>query len=309
MSEPSTDAKHPSGDSSSSPYPSYYVPAHSHWPIVGAVALFLIALGAGISIQYMKSGAIGSLLGKGLLTIGSLMLLYMFAGWFRNVITESLSGLYSDQMDRSFKQGMSWFIFSEVMFFGAFFGALFYARMFAVPWLGGADNNAMTHEVLWPAFEAVWPLTTTPAGDTTQAMGWQGLPLTNTIILLLSSVTLHIAHVSLEKNYRTALIFWLEITIILAGLFLFYQAEEYIHAYQEMGLTLQSGIYGNTFFMLTGFHGLHVLLGTIFLIVLLIRLTYDHFTPQSHFAFQAGSWYWHFVDVVWLCLFVFVYVL
>ncbi len=309
MSESNTDSNPISSDSSSNPAPAYYVPAQSQWPIVGAVALFLIALGAGISVQYMASGGLGSLVGKGLLITGSLVLLYMFAGWFRNVITESLSGLYSEQMDRSFKQGMSWFIFSEVMFFGAFFGALFYARMFAVPWLGGADNNAMTHEVLWPAFEAVWPLTTTPAGNTTQAMGWQGLPLKNTIILLLSSVTLHIAHVSLEKNTRTALIFWLEITIILAGLFLFYQVEEYIHAYQEMGLTLQSGIYGNTFFMLTGFHGLHVLLGTIFLIVLLIRLAYNHFTPQNHFAFQAGSWYWHFVDVVWLCLFVFVYVL
>jgi cytochrome c oxidase subunit 3 len=225
------------------------------------------------------------------------------------VITESLSGLYSAQINRSFKQGMSWFIFSEVMFFGAFFGALFYARMVAVPWLGGADNNAMTAELLWPGFEAVWPLVSTPAGETTQAMPWQGLPFTNTIILLLSSVTLHMAHVSLEKNHRTALVAWLEITIILACFFLYYQAEEYIHAYQEMGLTLQSGIYGNTFFMLTGFHGLHVCLGTIILTVLLVRIAYDHFTPNNHFAFQAGSWYWHFVDVVWLCLFVFVYVL
>ncbi|CAH0529899.1 Cytochrome c oxidase subunit 3 [Allocatenococcus thiocycli] len=233
----------------------------------------------------------------------------MLAGWFSNVITESLTGKYSSQITRSFRQGMSWFIFSEVMFFGAFFGALFYARMVAVPWLGGADNNFMTNEVLWPNFEAMWPLTTTPSGETTQAMPWQGIPLTNTIILLLSSITLHMAHISLEQNKRTALIVWLEITIVLAGFFLFYQAEEYIHAYQEMGLTLQSGVYGNTFFMLTGFHGMHVCLGTIFLIVLLFRIAKDHFSPNNHFAFQAGSWYWHFVDVVWLCLFVFVYVL
>lgn len=99
----------------------------------------------------------------------------------------------------------------------------------------------MTNEVLWPNFEAMWPLTTTPSGETTQAMPWQGIPLTNTIILLLSSITLHMAHISLEQNKRTALIVWLEITIVLAGFFLFYQAEEYIHAYQEMGLTLQSG--------------------------------------------------------------------
>ncbi|MDB1126225.1 cytochrome c oxidase subunit 3 [Vibrio algarum] len=289
--------------------PSYYVPAQSNWPIVGAVALFLIAVGAGVTVQNMGSSGASSVVGKWILSIGVIVLLYMLVGWFRNVITESLSGLYSEQINRSFKQGMSWFIFSEIMFFAAFFGALFYARMIAVPWLAGADNNAMTHEVLWPAFEAIWPLTLTPSGVTTEAMPWQGLPLTNTIILLTSSITLHFAHISLEKNHRTALVFWLEITIILAGLFLFYQVEEYVHAYQEMGLTLQSGIYGNTFFMLTGFHGLHVLLGTIFLTVLLARIAYNHFTPDNHFAFQAGSWYWHFVDVVWLCLFVFVYVL
>ncbi len=292
-----------------SQHPTYYVPAQSHWPIIGAIALFLIAVGAGITVQYKGTESLGSVIGKGVLTIGFLVLLYMFAGWFKSVITESLSGLYSDQIDRSFKQGMSWFIFSEIMFFGAFFGALFYARMVAVPWLAGADNNAMTHEILWPAFEALWPLTSTPSGQSVEAMPWQGIPLKNTIILLLSSITLHFAHVSLEKGRRTALVFWLEITIVLAGLFLFFQIEEYIHAYQELGLTLQSGIYGNTFFMLTGFHGLHVLLGSIFLIILLCRIAYDHFTPRNHFAFQAGSWYWHFVDVIWLCLFVFVYVL
>ncbi|MFA0086620.1 cytochrome c oxidase subunit 3 [Vibrio sp. 10N.261.51.F12] len=288
---------------------SYYVPAQSSWPIVGAIALFLVAVGAGLTVQNLEVGGAGSTIGKVVLVLGFVVLLYMLSGWFSNVVTESLAGLYSEQITRSFKQGMSWFIFSEVMFFGAFFGALFYARMISVPWLGGADNNVMTHEVLWPAFEAMWPLTTTPDGTTTQAMPWQGLPLKNTILLLLSSITLHMAHVSLEKDKRTALIVWLEITIILAVCFLYFQVVEYAHAYQDMGLTLQSGVYGNTFFMLTGFHGLHVCLGTIFLIVLLFRIAKDHFTPKDHFAFQAGSWYWHFVDVVWLCLFVFVYVL
>ncbi|GAJ71659.1 LOW QUALITY PROTEIN: cytochrome c oxidase polypeptide III [Vibrio sp. JCM 18904] len=288
----------------------YYVPAQSSWPIIGAFALFLVAVGAGMTVQGTQSdGAVGTI-GGIVLAVGFLFLLYMLAGWFSNVITESLSGKYSSQITRSFRQGMSWFIFSEVMFFGAFFGALFYARMISVPWLGGADNNFMTNEVLWPTFEAMWPLTLTPGGEkTTQAMPWQGIPLTNTILLLLSSITLHMAHISLEQDKRTALIVWLEITIVLAGFFLYYQAVEYIHAYQDIGLTLQSGIYGNTFFMLTGFHGLHVCLGTIFLIVLLFRIAKDHFSPKNHFAFQAGSWYWHFVDVVWLCLFVFVYVL
>lgn len=287
----------------------YFVPHQSHWPLVGAVALFLVALGSGLTVQNMGTDAAGGVFGKVTLVLGFAVLLYMLAGWFSNVITESLSGLYSEQISRSFRQGMSWFIFSEIMFFGAFFGALFYARMISVPWLGGAGNNEMTHEVLWPMFQSMWPLTTTPDGVTTQAMSWQGLPLKNTVILLLSSMTLHMAHISLEKNRRMALTVWLEITIVLAGFFLFFQAEEYIHAYQEMNLTLQSGIYGNTFFLLTGFHGLHVCLGTIFLIVLLGRVAKDHFTPKDHFAFQAGSWYWHFVDVVWLGLFIFVYVL
>ncbi|GAM75880.1 cytochrome c oxidase polypeptide III [Vibrio ishigakensis] len=290
----------------SNKHQAYYVPAQSHWPLVGAIALFFIAVGAGLTVQTKDTGGV---LGPWVLAIGMVILLVMLAGWFTNVVQESLAGYYTDQIARSFRQGMSWFIFSEVMFFGAFFGALFYARMFSVPWLGGADNNAMTHEVLWPTFEAFWPLTTTPDGTTTQAMGWEGLPLKNTVILLISSVTLHMAHVSLEQNKRMALIVWLEITIVLAAFFLYYQGVEYIHAYQDMGLTLQSGIYGNTFFLLTGFHGLHVFLGTTVLVVLLFRIAKDHFTPKDHFAFQAGSWYWHFVDVVWLCLFVFVYVI
>ncbi|AZQ12489.1 MULTISPECIES: cytochrome c oxidase subunit 3 [Shewanella] len=284
----------------------YYVPSQSGWPIVGAIGLFLIAFGAGNYVHQLKSGGSG---GGYILLLGIAVILFMMVGWFRNVIDESMSGLYSGQMDRSFRQGMSWFIFSEVMFFAAFFGALFYARMVAVPWLGGASNNAMTHEVLWPTFEAVWPLETTPGGTQTQAMGWTGLPLINTILLLTSSFTLHFAHVSLEKGKRTALTLWLGLTILLGLSFLTLQAEEYIHAYTEMGLTLASGVYGNTFFLLTGFHGMHVTLGTIFLLVLFFRVLKGHFSADNHFAFQAGSWYWHFVDVVWLCLFVFVYVL
>jgi len=284
----------------------YYVPSQSVWPIIGAFGLFLIAFGAGSYVQQLKTeGGNGGFI----LLTGIAVIIFMIFGWFRTVIAESMSGLYSKQMDRSFRQGMSWFIFSEVMFFGCFFGALLYARMIAVPWLGGDSNNAMTNEVLWPEFQAMWPLLTTPDGTITQAMPWSGLPLYNTIILLTSSVTLHMAHISLEKNKRTAIKLWLGLTILLGISFLILQAEEYIYAYQEMGLTLNSGVYGNTFFLLTGFHGMHVTLGTVFLIVLWLRVTKGHFTPDRHFAFQAGSWYWHFVDVVWLCLFMFVYVL
>ncbi|NMH60733.1 cytochrome c oxidase subunit 3 [Alteromonas ponticola] len=289
------------------PYEKYYVPAQSPWPIVGAVALFLIALGAGNFVVESTQGKEGY--GGYILLAGIVTLLVMLFGWFKNQIDESMSGLYSAQLGRSYRQGMSWFIFSEVMFFFAFFGALFYARMISVPWLGGSMNNEMTNVVLWPGFEAIWPLVKTPDGTTTQEMGPGGLPTINTIILLVSSVTLHYAHVGLEKNKRKQLTWLLGITILLGCGFLVLQVEEYIHAYKELDLTLQSGIYGNTFFMLTGFHGMHVTLGTIILMVMFLRVLKGHFTPDDHFAFQAGSWYWHFVDVVWVMLFLFVYVL
>lgn len=286
-------------------YQKYYVPAQSPWPIVGAVALFLIAVGAGNYVVQATKGETGY--GGHILLAGIAVLLVMLVGWFKNQIDESMAGLYSDQLGRSYRQGMSWFIFSEVMFFAAFFGALYYARFISVPWLGGASNNAMTNEVLWPTFEAMWPLVSTPGGTTTQEMSAAGLPTINTVILLISSITLHFAHVGLEQNKRKQLTLMLGITILLGCGFLFLQVEEYIHAYRDLGLTLQSGIYGNTFFMLTGFHGMHVTLGTIILIVLFFRVLKGHFTPENHFAFQAGSWYWHFVDVVWLGLFIFVY--
>lgn len=288
-------------------YERYYVPAQSIWPIVGAVALFLIAVGAGnyvVEVTKEQSG-----FGLQVLLVGFVILLVMVVGWFRDQINESMSGLYSAQLGRSYRQGMMWFIFSEVMFFAAFFGALFYARVIAIPWLGGASNNAMTNEVLWPTFEALWPLVSTPDGTTTTAMGAWGLPAINTVILLISSVTLHFAHTGLEQEKRKQLTAMLGFTILLGCIFLGLQVYEYIHAYQDLGLTLQSGVYGNTFFMLTGFHGLHVTLGTIILIVLFFRVLKGHFTPKEHFAFQAGAWYWHFVDVVWVMLFIFVYVL
>lgn len=289
-------------------YEKYYVPEHSHWPIVGAIALFLMALGAGSYVSNLDNPAGG--LGGYILLTGVALIIFMMFGWFKNVINESTSGLYSKQMDDSFRQGMSWFIFSEVMFFAIFFGALFYVRIFAVPWLGGSSNNAETAAVLWPNFSAVWPLTKTPGGTETTAMGWFGLPLVNTILLLSSSITVHFAHHALMKNNRASLKLYLSLTVILGVSFLICQGLEYAHGYAEnMRLYLTSGTYGNTFYLLTGFHGMHVTLGTIMLFVMLIRVFKGHFTPEKHFAFQAASWYWHFVDVVWLMLFLFVYIL
>ncbi|MBE1276059.1 cytochrome c oxidase subunit 3 [Enterovibrio baiacu] len=298
MATSHTDTDAPEG------YESYYVPAQSKWPIVGAVALFLIAMGAGSTVADLFGGN-----GPWILLAGTGLILFMLTGWFKDVIHESMGGMYSSQMDRSFRQGMSWFIFSEVMFFAAFFGALFYARFIAVPWLGGASNNAMTAEVLWPDFIPGWPLVKTPDGTETTAMGAWGLPLINTVILLASSVTLHFAHVAMEEGKRQRIVQFLGVTVLLGWIFLFLQGEEYIHAYEELNLRLDSGIYGNTFFLLTGFHGMHVFLGSVILFIVWLRVLKGHMSPKQHFAFQAGAWYWHFVDVVWLCLFVFVYIL
>jgi cytochrome c oxidase subunit 3 len=283
---------------------SYYVPDASIWPIVGAVALFLMALGAGASVGNLFNGQ-----GPWFLLAGVALLLLMLFGWFRDVVSESMGGLYSPQMDRSFQQGMSWFIFSEFMFFFAFFGVLFYARLISVPWLGGAGNNLMTNTVLWPDFTAHWPLVKTPDGTVTQAMGAWGLPLYNTLILLTSSITVHVAHVAIERNDRPKVTLFLLLTVLLGGVFVFLQVEEYVHAYQALDLRLDSGVYGNTFFLLTGFHGLHVTLGALLLFIVWWRFVKGHFDEKRHFAFQAGVWYWHFVDVVWLSLFVFVYIL
>ncbi|HET9462425.1 MAG TPA: cytochrome c oxidase subunit 3, partial [Thiobacillus sp.] len=208
--------------------------------------------------------------------------------------------------DASFRWSMSWFIFSEVMFFAAFFGALFYARVLSVPWLGEGD----TMQQLWPAFQATWPTAgpgLTQDGLDFTPMGAWGIPAINTLLLLSSGVTVTWAHWGLKKSNRTQLILGLAMTVALGAVFMGLQVYEYIHAYQEMGLTLGAGVYGATFFMLTGFHGFHVLVGTTMLIVMLLRSIAGHFTAEHHFAFEAVSWYWHFVDVVWVLLFVVVY--
>ncbi len=288
----------------------YYVPEQSPWPFFTAVVLCITAVGAATFIQQNSGSSIvtndGSS-GKILLPLGIIGIISMMFLWFRDTIKESLANMNSTQLDISYRMGMLWFIFSEVMFFAAFFGALFYARWFAVPWLGGAGDEAMTHELLWPNFQAMWPLEVTPSGETTQAMPAWGLPFINTIILVSSSITLTIAHHALLANQRAKMQLNLFITLALGFSFLYLQAYEYQHAYHEMNLKLSSGIYGSTFFMLTGFHGMHVTIGATMLTVMFIRSLKGHLTPDNHFAFEAAAWYWHFVDVVWLFLFVAVY--
>ncbi|MEH6473992.1 MAG: cytochrome c oxidase subunit 3 [Halopseudomonas sp.] len=288
----------------------YYVPTSSHWPIFASIGLFLMAFGAATTINGMDQG--GSSLGRMLLIGGAILMSWVIFSWFANVVHESHQGLYSAQMDRSFRWGMSWFIFSEVMFFAAFFGALFYVRNFSVPWLGGEGDKALANQ-LWQGFSAQWPLMQTPdmerfPGPREVISPW-GIPLLNTVLLLSSSVTLTIAHKGLKQGKRGTIKLWLGLTVLLGLTFLFFQVEEYVAAYTELGLTLKSGICGATFFILTGFHGLHVTLGTFMLIVILLRVVKGHFAADNHFGFEAVSWYWHFVDVVWVGLFLFVYIL
>lgn len=283
----------------------YYLPNPSPWPIVASVGLFTLAGGF---VMLVNNADIAPYV----MLAGGLIIAYMFFGWFGKVVRESEGGLFNHDVDVSFRMSMLWFIFSEVMFFAGFFGALFYLRNFAVPWLGETD-------LLWMGFDAGWP-TAGPLGpdvitaDTKvdpgqfSTIGAWGIPLYNTAILLSSSVTVTIAHWALKKNQRTSLIVWLAITVLLGFLFIYLQALEYAHAYADLGLTLGTGVYGATFFMLTGFHGAHVTIGAIILLVILIRCMRGHFKPDHHFAFEAGAWYWHFVDTVWVGLFIFVYV-
>lgn len=278
----------------------YYVPAPSIWPIVGSTALFFMGFGAALTMNKME-------LGYGMLGIGFAILIYMMFGWFGTVAKESEEGKYNGQVDTSFRWGMGWFILTEVMFFCAFFGALFYMRVFSLPWLADAE-----HDLLWPAFTAAtseWPTAGPGIADDFIEMGAWGLPAINTALLLTSGVTLTIAHHALQAGNRAKTITWMMATVVLGVIFLACQIYEYGHAYEDLNLKMTSGAYGSTFFMLTGFHGFHVCVGVIMLTVITFRLKAGHFTADKHFGFEGVAWYWHFVDVVWLGLFVFVYLM
>jgi len=276
--------------------PYYFVPGPSQWPVLGGASLLLTMAGAAAWVNDLAWGPYANI-------AGILFFLVVLYNWFGNAIGESEAGKYNARVDTSFRWSMSWFIFSEVMFFAGFFGALFYARSITMPWLGDLD-----HKLLWPDFSAVWG-NAGPAGtiEAFKTMTPFPIPTINTALLLTSGVTLTVAHHALRLGHRGKTAFWLLATILLGVTFIGLQAYEYIHAYQELNLKLTSGIYGSTFFMLTGFHGFHVTLGAIMLSVVLYRVMKGHFTPEHHFAFEGAAWYWHFVDVVWLGLYVVVY--
>jgi cytochrome c oxidase subunit 3 len=283
-------------DAAANPQDHYYVPQPMPWPILGSLSLWLMVLGGVFVMNGMSGGWIS-------IAAGFMVLLYMMFRWFGDVIRESEGGKYAGWEDRSFRWGMSFFIFSEVMFFAAFFGALFYIRVLSVPDLASLESN----ELLWPGFSAQWPSAGPAFTEKFSPMAAFGLPAINTMLLLSSGVTVTIAHWALKENKRGMLNLFLFLTILLGVIFLCVQAYEYGHAYSALNLKLTTGAFGSTFFMLTGFHGFHVTLGAIMLSVILARCLSGHFTPDHHFAFEGVAWYWHFVDVVWLGLFIFVY--
>ena len=282
--------------------PYYFVPSPSSHPVMAAIGLLFIFYGAAQWINGASWGQYSTL-------FGFLWLFMVLFRWFRDTISESEGGSYGHKVDLSFRWSMSWFIFSEVMFFGAFFTALWWARMHSVPELGNIDNA-----LLWPDFKAVWPsvaagATASPAGivEPFQTMGPFWLPTINTALLLSSGVTLTIAHHALQSGNRGRTIAFMWMTVLLGFSFLCVQGYEYAHAYSELNLKLSSGAFGSTFFMLTGFHGFHVFIGMLMLLFITLRLQKGHFTPKRHFGFEGAAWYWHFVDVVWLGLYILVY--
>ncbi len=277
--------------------PYYYVPADSAHPVRASVALLIVLLGAALWVNSFSFAPY-------MVGVGLLMLFVVLWGWFGDAIRESEAGLNSQRVDHSYRWSMAWFIFSEVMFFAAFFGSLWYVREITTPWLSNIDHQNM----LWPNFTAAWP-NFGPAGIVEQfrTVGPFWLPTINTALLLTSGLTLTLSHHALRASHRGKTAFWLAATVILGFVFVACQAYEYIHAYNDLNLRFDSGAYGSLFYMLTGFHGFHVILGATMLAVIFFRVVKGHFTPDHHFGFEGAAWYWHFVDVVWLGLYLFVY--
>jgi cytochrome c oxidase subunit 3 len=259
----------------------YHLVNPSPWPFVGSVAAFIMAVGAVLWFH--------DILPVWLLLLGLAGVLYTMYAWWSDVIKEARSGDHTPVVQISHRYGMILFIASEVMFFVAWFWAYFE---------GFFNFDAADHTARLAAWGAHWP----PSG--VELFDPFHLPLFNTLLLLTSGTTVTWAHHALLHNDRQGLKWGLVLTILLGALFSFVQVLEYSQA----GFSFSGNLYGATFFMATGFHGFHVLIGTIFLIVCLVRANLGHFTPQQHLGFEFAAWYWHFVDVVWLFLFASIYV-
>ena len=276
-------------------------------PICASLAILIIALGI---VNWLHAAWFGPYL-----FFSGLIAMIGIAGvWFYAAICDDIGLSEADyaQSDLNYRWSMGWFIFSELWFFIAFFGVLFYVRAISLPRLSGAGSGeSMTHYLLWPSFTNHWPLLNTPdpsryLGPDAAMQAW-GIPVVNTLILLTSGLTITLAHWGIVRGKNRQALFWQLLTVVLGSVFLAFQVYEYYEAYQHLDMRLNSGVYSNVFYVMTGFHGLHVFLGTIMLLVIAFRIYRDDFSPHDHFAFEATSWYWHFVDVIWLLLFVFVY--
>lgn len=287
-------------DAHATPHHDYHLVDPSPWPLVSSIAATVMMVGA---VMWMK-GLFGMPEGTSWLFYAGLAgVLYSAFGWWADVIKESRAGDHTPVVSIGLRYGMVLFIASEIMFFAAFFWMFFEMAIF---------NEARVNipEVsMWADTASAW--STWPPKGIEVLSAWQ-LPLLNTVILLLSGTTVTWAHHALQVNDRAGAKLALAITVALGLIFTAVQAYEYHHILHENLFfneeAVNSGLYGSIFFLATGFHGFHVLLGTIFLIVCLGRLLVGHFTPEKHFGFEAAAWYWHFVDVVWLFLFAFVYV-
>jgi cytochrome c oxidase subunit III len=262
----------------------YHLVDPSPWPAVGGASAFILAIGA---VNWMHGG------NWLIMALGFALVFYTMFMWWRDVIREAHAGDHTPVVSLHLRYGMIMFIASEVMFFVAWFWAFFDASLFT-------DEAIQASRVAVTG--GVWP----PAG--TKIFDPWHLPLVNTLILLTSGTTVTWAHHALLNNDRQGLKWGLIATVALGALFTSVQAYEYAHAQFAFSREGEGNIYGSTFFMATGFHGFHVLIGTIFLLVCLFRAMKGHFTPQQHFGFEAAAWYWHFVDVVWLFLFSCIYV-
>ena len=277
--------------------PYYFVPGLSSHPVRTSLTMLVGLLGAALWINHFPGG-------KWVFFIGLFCFFISLYFWFGEAIKESETGLNSQRVDSSYRWSMAWFIFSEVMFFSAFFGALWYTREISTPLLSDLDHR----HLLWPDFAGTWP-NFGPAGTIApfEIVGPFWLPTINTALLLTSGLTLTIAHHAIRAANRNKAVIWLGLTVVLGFLFICCQAYEYVHAYADLNLRFSSGSYGALFYMLTGFHGFHVIVGATMLTVVWIRLARGDFTSQHHFGFEGAAWYWHFVDVVWLGLYLYVY--
>ena len=285
----------------------YYIPNSSPYPLVGTIGIFLLLFGFVNWIHEETWGMYCALAGL-IIFIGVLCF------WFRRIIKEYRTGLSTAaQVQRAYRWGVFWFLFTEALFFFGLFFALFYVQVFGIKWLAGEGHGAVTHLMLWPNFQHGWPVMSLPnpnqyTGPAEGPNPW-GIPLLNTLVILISVFTITMARKATFEMKRKKMLSYQMATILLAVVFLVLQGFEYYYAYTEEMLKLGSGIYGNIFYFMTGFDGLHVVAGIIMLLVIFFRMKRGDYDSQRNLGVRLISWYWYFVAIVWILLFLFLYII